>query len=475
MILIPPQPHSIAHATADALSKLSALSENSQSHTDSGHCESNHYSDEIDRLEIWAHEHDVGYGGLDYKLRENTRLRKRVLSLLAQLSGTTDQSSNDDEESERTAVLETLRTGTPMHLILDKEDDDATSLSLGTDCTLPDPLPDSPLTHIHDVVNLLFGLGPTLLNPVPRDRFEFSAHEEAVHYDVGHVQAKFPQANDSLIERLGRASWECRRYLTRLRSKLIENDHYALEQAALNNFSLVDTPLKKLTLGSLSSDSGADLSDGDVSDVGEALTAVSQAHGYGPEKDEPSPEFLSITTASSLSNVGFSANDAHSTALEAPPQVVSHTEPNVSRYEIRAPPHPNEHLSGDDFLCPFCAHRVSDMKSAANWKSVILPGAELWLVPDIVLRIDSCAENTCLKTCNHICAPTEIVCFRPKATGVGRLGGSMRRSVTGHNAPGYAHHVREETSNLSSILRPRSRSISATTTLLDLRRCRCST
>ena len=380
MIIVPPHPHSIAHATANALSKLSALSVDFQSHAESEPCESSapvrRYSDEIDRLEIWAHEHEVHHGGLDYRLRENSILRKRVLSLLAQLSGTTEQSTKDDKESERTEVLETLMTGTPVNLILGKDDDDTTSLSLDTDCTWPDSLSDSPLTDVHDVVNLLFSLGPTLLNPVPRDRLDFSAHKDAAHHDIDHVQSRFPQADRQLIERLGRASWECRQYLSRVRSKLIENNHGAIGQATFDNISLVDTPLKNLSLGPLASDSEADSSDGDVSNVGEAPTAISQGHGSLPETDESALDSLNVTTSSSLSSLQVWANDAQSTALEAMSKDVSHSEPTVLRYAIQAPPHPNEQLGGDEFLCPFCAHKVSDMKSAADWKSVTLPNAE---------------------------------------------------------------------------------------------------
>ena len=373
-IVVPPQPHSIAQVTTNALSRLSALSEDTQSHTENEQVEATarRYSDELDRLKIWAYEHDVDSGGLDHKLRDNTILRKRVLSLLAQLSGTTDRKSHSDgdgeEETGRNAGLETLITGTPVHLLLGREDDDATSLSLETDYTLPDSLSDSPLTHIHDVVNLLFGLGPTLLDPVPRDRFERSAHQDAAHYDVGHVQARFPQADRSLIERLGRASWEQRQYLIRLRSKLNEDNHDA---PGLDNISLVGTRLEKLTLGSLASDIENDTSGDDVSDVGEALTAMSQARSSLPETDASTRGPLTATVSNSQSEFQFSVNDAQSTALTVPSKGVSHTGRTVLRYAVPAPPHPNERFSGDEFLCPFCAHRVSGTKSASDWRSVI--------------------------------------------------------------------------------------------------------
>ena len=373
MPLIPPQPHSIAQATADALSKLSALSDDAHSHAECEHLTAaRRYSDEIDRLKIWAYEHDVESGGLDYKLRDSSTLRKRVLSLVAQLSGTTDTTGYDgdgDDETGRNAGLETLVADTPVHLLLGREDDDTTSLSLDTDCTLPDSLSDSPLAHIHDVVNLLFGLGPTLLNPVPRDRVEWSAHQDAAHYDVGHVQARFPQADRSLLERLGRANWECRQYLMRLRSKLDEDKH---DTPGLDNISLVGTRLEKLTLESVAYDPGDDTSGDDASDVGEERTGLSQTYDSLTETDASVRSPLTGTVSNSQSEFQFSANDAQSTALTEPSKGIQHTGPTILRYAVPAPPPPNQHFTGDEFLCPFCAHKVSDMKSAADWKSVFL-------------------------------------------------------------------------------------------------------
>jgi len=375
-IVVPPQPHSIAQATADALSKLSTLSEDAQRYAGSEHTNSaaaGRYIDENERLKIWAYEHDVESGGLEHKLRDNSVLRKRVLSLLEQLSGTIDTTRSDgggDEETGRNAGLETLLTGTPVHLLLDVEDDDATSLSLDTNYTLPDSLSDSPLTHIHDVVNLLFGLGPTLLHPVPRDRSEWSAHKDAAHYDVGHVQARFPQADQSLIERLGRANWERRQYLIRLRSKLNENnDAPRLDHT---NTSLDDDRLVELGIESSASDSGDDTSSDDASDVDEVFAATLQAQGSDPEADTSAQGPLTVIASDGPSEPRSSINDAQSTTVTETPKGASQHGLTLLRYAVPVPPHPNERFGGDEFLCPFCAHKISDMKSAADWKSVNL-------------------------------------------------------------------------------------------------------
>jgi hypothetical protein len=321
------------------------------------------YSDEAERLRIWALEQDVESGGLDHRLRDSSVLRNRVLSLLGQLSGATDMKSpwsrsDGDEESSRIAGLETLVASTPVHL-LGGDDDDGTCLSLDTDFTLPDSLSDSPLTHIHDVVNLLLGLGPTLLDPAPRDRFGWSAHKDAAHYDIDHVQASFPRADISLIERLGRANWERRQYLIGLRSKLDEGSREVLDPNAIRP---VNPSLEKLKLESSASDSAVDSSDDSASEVSELLSASSQACDSDLKNSTRGP----LTIATSVTGPDFQLTPT--TALTEPSKGILHVELSGVRFAIPPPPHPNEQYSGEEFLCPFCAHRASDVKSRVDWK-----------------------------------------------------------------------------------------------------------
>ena len=105
--------------------------------------------------------------------------------------------------------------------------------------------------------------------------------------------------------------------------------------------------------------------------------------------------------------------------------------------------------------------------------SVSFPKPSVWLNPNKLIRVDTRIGNTFLKIYIHTCARIKIACFLQSVMGAGGLGGNMRRSVTGHNAPGYVRHVSEDTSNRSSTPRLRSRRISAITTLLDLRQYRC--
>lgn len=88
MSLVPTQGSSISQALQGAIAALSALSDNDHDDPPSEHGKGTVYkhSDELERLEIWAGEHEVRTGRLDHKLREASHLRGRVMSLLTELT-----------------------------------------------------------------------------------------------------------------------------------------------------------------------------------------------------------------------------------------------------------------------------------------------------------------------------------------------------------------------------------------------------
>lgn len=67
---------------------------------------------------------------------------------------------------------------------------------------------DQILADVVETVNCLLRLSVTIQNPAPHDRFMESASTDTTHYqpfDIQHVRAKYPQAEDDIIERLGKA------------------------------------------------------------------------------------------------------------------------------------------------------------------------------------------------------------------------------------------------------------------------------
>jgi hypothetical protein len=258
-------------------------------------------------------------------------------------------------------------TLSPLQLrIKDDQSVESTSLSIDTNLTLPDSLPDSPLTRIHDVVTLLFELGPSLVDPSPHNRLERPAHPDAAQYDINHVRAGFPHAHESLIDRLGRANWERRQYMRKFRLAHEENPHRA-QKLDPTEPALQKTKLSLLVLASATEDS-----DRSFSDTEESAVAEPYDRGKTLETDISVPESPTVTAITSArSEFHFSVDETQSTAGTEPSKGVTHasqmTRPVTTRYRFPLPPNPNGGFTGKTFLCPFCFHMVSDMNSLSEW------------------------------------------------------------------------------------------------------------
>lgn len=250
----------------------------------------------------------------------------------------------------------------------DKDDqsvDGATSSSIDTDMSFPDSLPDLPSTRAHDIITGLFELGPTLLDPAPHDRLEESIHPGAAQHDLDHVRAKFPRADESLIQRLGLANWERRVYLRKLR--LVHEEHRDHTKTA-EMFK---------TAEDLSQTDAASISESSEADICSSSDAASRAssHGYPGSKKPPSmTASLNLTaTASTRSDFHFSTNETRSTARTDITQHIAskHDIPDrttSTKYVMPPPPCPNQNYTGEDFLCPYCFRVVPDVKSSLEWK-----------------------------------------------------------------------------------------------------------
>jgi hypothetical protein len=83
-------------------------------------------------------------------------------------------------------------------------------------------------TSVAEVITNLMQLSSTIRNPAPHDRFKRSRNIDTSYYepyDITHVKNKFPQADEFLVDRIGRAISHRRQYLQyreRHRSRLAE-------------------------------------------------------------------------------------------------------------------------------------------------------------------------------------------------------------------------------------------------------------
>lgn len=308
------------------------------------------------------------------------------------------------------------------------------SLSIDTDLTFKS-LPDSSLIRIHDLVTLLLELSPTLLHPAPHNRFEEPAHSDAAQHDINHVRATFPHAEECLVTLLGTANWERRQCLRRLRRQH-EGTPSSTYEIDPSESILSGVQPSRTDSASSSEDSDSYVSRTDEPFRGDLYHRESDSGGSG---FVPHARALT-TTSSAVSHFQFSLDETQSTAGTEPSKILAQPDlvasPDLHRYRLPLPPNPEKALSGASFLCPFCFHVLSNIKSELQWRSVIC-----FLLEN---RLNCCfgtyAEpgNMSLTTWNHTCALTGTAYSQQGLTAVENCGGHMRESVTESNIAGFA-------------------------------------
>nr|POF20024.1 hypothetical protein CFP56_52273 [Quercus suber] len=164
--------------------------------------------DELGRFRVWvadvcAHRPEAHRRSLEYKLRDNSELQDHVLSLLQDLIAALASIGRETSDSTQIAV----------HLSAHDSDHDLFALEDFEPPTTAEMLTQD-IYEIADVLNCLTRLSPTLKNAAPSDlirkRYSTQSFEP---YDLQHVRAKFPQAPQYLVHRLGMAISRHRMYL----------------------------------------------------------------------------------------------------------------------------------------------------------------------------------------------------------------------------------------------------------------------
>ncbi|MCJ1247688.1 hypothetical protein MMC30_004903 [Trapelia coarctata] len=162
------------------------------------------------RFRVWSGNigaHQTGKGSLDYRLRDASYIKTRVLRLLEDLT---------ELLSDATSIV----TGARQAL----EDVVSDSDSSETESEFGDGSPQGQrpsemhqiLTEVSEVVNCLYRLSMSVRNPTGTRRYIKSAHIDTSFYepwDLKYVEQKFPSAKVYLVERLGKAISRRRQYL----------------------------------------------------------------------------------------------------------------------------------------------------------------------------------------------------------------------------------------------------------------------
>lgn len=176
-----------------------------------------------------------------------------------------------------------------------------------------------------ETVTLLLRLSMAIRNPAPHDQFMESKDIDTSHYeefDIRHVREKFPQAEDYLITRLGRALSRRRHYL-RYRDAHHKKLSYGLDSAD----DIVKEP------------SGTEM-------IPQSTIASSLP-----------------TTLKAVDHLDLTYDDSSETGFS----MTSTASSTNGSSKLRPPPMPEEARDGNPFECPLC-FRIVLAHSALSWR-----------------------------------------------------------------------------------------------------------
>lgn len=355
MASLPLEPASIAVAAQRAVAALLALPDG-----DDYGAAAQEYIDESGRLGIWIAEHEARSGKLDHKLREASHLRDRVLSLLTKLSDVARAPLSAEELVDNLQPVE--RSSHEHNLDVGRHDVvetvDSNSLSIESNVTLQESAHYSVWEQVHDIVALLFDLGPALHDPSPLNRFEQSTRAEAsqpaLKDDISHVRSLFPNAVGGLVYRLGRANWERRQTLASVQRSL----------AAI----LGDAPRPPAT-GLSAKDPATDDSESEGSSVSVPYSRVPYGAGEvsTATSESRSPNLTRLSSESGLSAIA-SQYTAPTEVSKAFPRLETNAVNVPKPYKFPSPPPSHRLFPREDFTCSYCAHVVSGLQTMSDWR-----------------------------------------------------------------------------------------------------------
>jgi hypothetical protein len=261
------------------------------------------------RFRLWVGNmgaHRRGRASLDYKLREASHIRDRVIELLKNL-----------EDVLREAVEIITEERVPWEDLSDSESDTSGNSTEQSEEGSKTELMQL-ASNITEINNCLMRLSLAIRNPAPHDQFKESTQIDSTHFeefDVRHVQDKFPEAEEYLVLRLGKAISRRRQYL-RYRER--------------HNERLQDP-------GALSEETG--------STVASSIPAAAKV----------------ITYTNPLTESDY---------YEDTPSQTSYASSNNDASKLRPPRLPENGQDGNPFVCPLCFRFTSTPHSTGWYKHV---------------------------------------------------------------------------------------------------------
>jgi hypothetical protein len=310
-----------------------------------------HLEDQLGRLRVWAGNigaHKVGKASLDYRLREASHIKERIIRLLSDLEiaiedakaiicgerPARDDASDSDSSADEDNTLETWT-----------RDVDSRSHA-----SKPTELQQILLTDVPEIITCLYKLSQTIRNPAPHDRYVKSASIDTSHFefwDIQHTENKFPNAPHFLAVRLGKAISRRRQYL-----KYCDRHRRKLGQ---------DIDLPRLPTITRKPPDTVPVPQFFQNDGPPATVQVDAV-----EPSELATTVLTQTTATTFtaSNIEVEVeveSDSGQTQTSYAP-----SESEDGRPKLRPPPPPKQFYDNQPFECPFC-FVIVNVKSIRSW------------------------------------------------------------------------------------------------------------
>jgi hypothetical protein len=275
----------------------------------------------LGRFRLWVGNigaHRRGRSSLDYKLREASHIRDRVLELLQSLKSVLQEAL--EIITEQRVPWEDLSDS-------DSENSDHESEQYDGEPTTELAQLASNMVEINIC---LMRLSMSIRNPAPHDQFKESTHIDVTHFevfDIEHVRGKFPMAKDFLVFRLGKAISRRRQYL-RYRDEHRKKLERGLKQP-------------EITLPQQPSTTNTAPSEKIESTVASSIPLAIKASSSAPNLDE---------------------DDFYEDTLSQTSYASSNNDPS----RLRPPPLPEQGQDGEPFECPLC-FRITSIRQATAW------------------------------------------------------------------------------------------------------------
>lgn len=286
--------------------------------------------DELGRFRVWSGNigaHGQGKISLDYRLREASHLRDRVIELLRSLRAVlADILSIVKGEKIPWEDLSVSDSDS------DSEDDEHFPVN-----ELSQLMPNA-----GEATTCLMRLSMAIRNPAPHDQFQKSKHINFSHYEefnVNHVRAKFPLVPEYLALRFGKAISRRRQYLS-----YREEHRKRLEQG----LAPTGGP-DKSSLGPSQGQADVEVAPSELAQSTKASSIPLEAKDTMDAKD--------ATPAADLDTADIFEDSLSQT---------SYTSSNYDETRLRPPPLPKAGSDGEPFECPLC-YRIARVKTLSAW------------------------------------------------------------------------------------------------------------